>query len=116
MWDSARRRHGRQARKSPDWPLSDTIFALASAAGRAGVAVVRLSGPGGPGRSGGAGGATCPCPAPGEFAAAGVAGGEEIDRALVLWFPAPASFTGEDVAEFHIHGGRAVRERCFRAL
>jgi tRNA modification GTPase len=34
--------------------------------------------------------------------------GDIIDKALVLWFPAPASFTGEDVAEFHVHGGRAV--------
>ena len=40
----------------------------------------------------------------------------EIDRALVLWFPAPHSFTGEDVAEFHVHGGRAIRERLFEAL
>jgi tRNA modification GTPase len=43
-------------------------------------------------------------------------GGEEIDRALLLWFPAPHSFTGEDVAEFHIHGGRAVREALFQAF
>jgi len=42
--------------------------------------------------------------------------GAELDEALVLWFPAPASFTGEDVAEFHIHGGRAVREAVFAAL
>lgn len=34
--------------------------------------------------------------------------GEPIDRAVLLWFPAPASFTGEDVAEFHHHGGRAI--------
>ncbi|HXR94734.1 MAG TPA: tRNA uridine-5-carboxymethylaminomethyl(34) synthesis GTPase MnmE, partial [Rhizomicrobium sp.] len=40
----------------------------------------------------------------------------EIDRALVLWFPAPRSFTGEDVAEFHLHGGRAIREALFEAL
>jgi tRNA modification GTPase len=40
----------------------------------------------------------------------------EIDRALAIWFPAPHSFTGEDVAEFHIHGGRAVREALFGAL
>ena len=39
-----------------------------------------------------------------------------LDEALVLWFPAPASFTGEDVAEFHIHGGRAVREALFAGL
>jgi len=35
---------------------------------------------------------------------------------LVLWFPAPRSFTGEDVAEFHLHGGRAIREALFEAL
>jgi tRNA modification GTPase len=42
--------------------------------------------------------------------------GAEIDHALLLWFAAPHSFTGEDVAEFHIHGGRAVREALFAAL
>jgi tRNA modification GTPase len=42
--------------------------------------------------------------------------GTEIDHALLLWFAAPHSFTGEDVAEFHIHGGRAVREALFTAL
>jgi len=36
------------------------------------------------------------------------AGGGDIDDGLVLWFPAPASVTGEDVAEFQVHGGRAV--------
>lgn len=39
-----------------------------------------------------------------------------IDDAVVLWFPAPASATGEDVAEFHIHGGRAVLASLFEAL
>ena len=42
--------------------------------------------------------------------------GAEIDQALVLWFPGPASFTGEDVAEFHVHGGRAVCEALFAAF
>ena len=42
--------------------------------------------------------------------------GEAIDDAVVLWFPAPASATGEDVAEFHIHGGRAVLNALFAAL
>ena len=54
-------------------------------------------------------------PAPGDIAAAWHRGAE-IDQALVLWFPAPASFTGEDVAELQIHGGRAVREALFAAL
>jgi tRNA modification GTPase len=42
--------------------------------------------------------------------------GEAIDTALVLYFPAPASFTGEDVAEFHIHGARAVLARLLTVL
>jgi tRNA modification GTPase len=42
--------------------------------------------------------------------------GVRLDLALLLWFPGPDSFTGEDVAEFHIHGGRAVREALFAAL
>src|SRR5690606_3839528 len=41
---------------------------------------------------------------------------ESLDQALVLWFPAPASFTGEDVAELHVHGGRAVVHAVLGAL
>jgi tRNA modification GTPase len=42
--------------------------------------------------------------------------GKPIDDGLLIWFPAPASFTGEDVAEFHVHGGRAVIEGLLAAL
>jgi tRNA modification GTPase len=42
--------------------------------------------------------------------------GQPIDDAVVLWFPGPASATGEDVAEFHIHGSRAVQAALFAAL
>ena len=42
--------------------------------------------------------------------------GQGIDDAIVLWFPGPASATGEDVAEFHIHGSRAVQAALFAAL
>lgn len=42
--------------------------------------------------------------------------GELLDDALVLWFPAPASATGEDVAEFHLHGSRAVAAAVMQAL
>lgn len=94
--------------------MTATIFALASAPGRAGVAVVRLSGPDT---------ATAvavlagPLPGPRQAVLRRLTyKGAEIDRALLLWFPGPASFTGEDVAEFHIHGGRAVREALFAAL
>jgi tRNA modification GTPase len=42
--------------------------------------------------------------------------GQPIDDAVALWFPGPASATGEDVAEFHVHGGRAVLAAMFTAL
>ena len=85
-----------------------TIFALSSAPGRAGVAVVRISGP--------AAGLVLdamapPRPSPRVATVRGLRHpgcGEILDRALVLWFPSPKSFTGEDVAELHVHGGRAV--------
>ncbi|WP_270935538.1 tRNA uridine-5-carboxymethylaminomethyl(34) synthesis GTPase MnmE [Falsiroseomonas oryzae] len=88
--------------------LDDTVFAKASGAGQAAVAVLRLSGP-----------------ASGEVVRS-LAGGlppprvaslrrlrdptsrEVLDEALVLWFPAPRSYTGEDAAELHLHGGTAV--------
>ena len=95
--------------------MADTIFALASAPGRAGVAVVRVSGHAAQhsvqqltGR---------PLPVARRAVLRRLAfGGAEIDQVLLLWFPGPASFTGEDVVEFHIHGGRAVREALFAAL
>ncbi|MET0546130.1 MAG: tRNA uridine-5-carboxymethylaminomethyl(34) synthesis GTPase MnmE, partial [Caulobacterales bacterium] len=95
---------------------SDTIFAIATAHGRAGVAVVRVSGA----RA---------------FDAVRVLAGDlpqprtatlcllknpldndVLDHALILTFPAPRSFTGEDVAEFHIHGGAAVGAAVLDAL
>jgi len=42
--------------------------------------------------------------------------GASLDRGLVLWFPAPASFTAEDMAELHVHGGRAVVARVLDAV
>jgi tRNA modification GTPase len=94
--------------------MNPTIFALASAPGRAGVAVVRLSGPeAGPIAQSLAG----PLPPPRQAVLRRLkAGAAEIDHALLLWFEGPGSFTGEDVAEFHVHGGRAVREALFGAL
>ena len=95
---------------------NDTIFALASGAGRAGIAVVRVSGP------------AC------RFVLETMAGrtpvprrmdlrrlrhpdsGDVLDEALVVFFPGPGSFTGEDVAELHIHGGQAVVSAVLAAL
>ena len=87
----------------------ETIVALASGAGRAGVAVIRLSGP----ASGPALRAlTDRDPPPPRLAARRAfcepASGLSLDDGLALWFPAPASFTGEDVAELQVHGGPAV--------
>jgi tRNA modification GTPase len=43
-------------------------------------------------------------------------GGQPIDDAVALWFPGPGSATGEDVAEFHVHGGRAILAALFAVL
>lgn len=89
---------------------SDTIFALSSGHGKCGVAVIRVSGP----RSACSLKALCkteqlPTPRyaqlkklfnPVTF--------EPIDKGLVIWFPGPDSFTGEDCTEYHVHGGPAV--------
>jgi tRNA modification GTPase len=89
--------------------MADTIFAPATAPGRSAIAVIRLSGP------------ACAdvCrrltkrrpPAPRRAALRRLhdpESGQAIDQGLVLWFPGPASATGEDVLELHVHGGRAV--------
>ncbi|MBN8913520.1 MAG: tRNA uridine-5-carboxymethylaminomethyl(34) synthesis GTPase MnmE, partial [Rhizobiales bacterium] len=93
-----------------------TIFALASAPGRAGVAVIRVSGEG-------AGRVVDFMAGPRPVARRAVGrfirhpeSGEKLDRGVVLWFPAPASFTGEDVTELHLHGGRAVVQAVLEAL
>lgn len=96
--------------------MSETIYSLSSGIGRAGIAVIRVSG------------------SSAIEAARGLAGLEltprmaalayirhpltrdVIDQALLLWFPGPNSFTGEDVVEFHIHGGRAVVAATLDAL
>jgi tRNA modification GTPase len=93
---------------------ASTIYALASAPGRAGVAVVRISGPdAGPALAALAG----PLPLPRTATLRALRHQDAVlDQALVLWFPGPGSFTGEDVAEFHIHGGLAVREALFAAF
>ncbi len=95
----------------------ETIFAPSTALGRAGVAVIRVSGP----RAGDAlsaltGGALPPPRQAVLRRLVDPSDGEPIDRALVLWFPAPGSFTGEDVAELHLHGGRAVVAAILAAL
>jgi tRNA modification GTPase len=93
-----------------------TIFALSSGAGKTGIAVVRVSGSmAGVALAEMAG----PLPKPRHAALRSVRhalGRHELDRAVVLWFPGPASVTGEDVAEFHLHGGPAVIAAVFDSL
>ncbi|MBV1933966.1 MAG: tRNA uridine-5-carboxymethylaminomethyl(34) synthesis GTPase MnmE, partial [Parvibaculaceae bacterium] len=95
----------------------ETIFALSSGRGKAGVAVIRVSGPTahqavvalsgrGPGPARQALFRTLRDPQ----------SGETLDQALVLWFAGPASFTGEDCAEFQIHGGPNVVASVLSAL
>src|SRR6185437_8342794 len=92
-----------------------TIFALSSGRPPSAIAVIRVSGPqAGPVLSMLAGRAVEPRLATRVLLRDGE--GHEIDDAIVLWFPGPASATGEDVAEFHIHGGRAVQAALFAAL
>lgn len=94
-----------------------TIYALASGTGRAGIAVVRLSGPNAGQALGRLSGRTLPEPRRATMAVlSDPASGVRLDRGLVLWFPGPASFTGEDMAEIHIHGGRASVAAILRAL
>ncbi|MBU1539661.1 MAG: tRNA uridine-5-carboxymethylaminomethyl(34) synthesis GTPase MnmE [Alphaproteobacteria bacterium] len=94
--------------------MTDTIFALATPPGRGAIAILRLTGPG----------------TDAALTALGAGGlkprlaslrdlghdGRPIDQALVLCFPAPNSYTGEDCAELHLHGGRAVVEAAGEAL
>jgi len=104
----------------------DTIFALSSGQGKAGVAVLRISGPQAqrclealtePGPTSGK--KTPAFPAPRVAALRRLydpATRELLDQALVLWFPGPRSFTGEDTVELHVHGSRAVVQGVTQAL
>jgi tRNA modification GTPase len=87
---------------------SDTICAVSSGAGRAGVAVIRISGPAAAAVLGELSGKLPPPRRASLSKLKHPRSGELLDRGLVLWLPAPASFTGEDMAELHVHGGRAV--------
>jgi tRNA modification GTPase len=94
--------------------MTDTIFALATAPGRSAVAVVRVSGP----ATLSIVNALCGSAPRPRLAALRTLrhDGVALDEALVLRFEGPASYTGEDSAEFHVHGGRAVVEALMSAL
>lgn len=94
---------------------ADTIAAIATATGRAGVGIVRVSGPGAATVAAGIVG-SLPPPRQAVVRRFRAADGSPVDMGLVLWFPGPASFTGEDVLELHGHGGpvvqRTLLQRC----
>jgi tRNA modification GTPase len=96
--------------------MTDTIFAISSGAGMAGVAIIRVSGP----HSRAALAAfTGALPTPRLASLRTLRDPVDrtvVDRGLVLWFPGPQSFTGEDSAEFHIHGGSSVVAAMLRVL
>jgi tRNA modification GTPase len=94
---------------------TDTIAAIATPPGRGGIAVVRISGPSSAricreltGRG--------PEPRRARFTAFRDAAGEIVDRGIILFFPAPASYTGEDVLELHGHGGRTLPAMLLRRV
>ncbi|MBQ9726274.1 MAG: tRNA uridine-5-carboxymethylaminomethyl(34) synthesis GTPase MnmE [Kiritimatiellae bacterium] len=109
-------------RETPSCAAREAVAAIATAPGPAGIAVVRLSG------AGALEIADRLCPGAGEPPSAWPGGtfrlrrlrdpatGEPLDEALVLVFRAPRSYTGEDAAEFQVHGGRAAPRRVLSAL
>jgi tRNA modification GTPase len=94
---------------------ADTIFALSSGPPPAGVAIIRVSGPA---VRFGLETLIDSIPEPRRAGLHSIRGadGNTLDHGLVLFFPGPTSFTGEDVAEFHVHGGRAVVAAMLSAL
>ena len=93
----------------------DTIFALASARGKAGVAVIRVSGPAAIDAGKTVAGVVG---APFRTSLRWLRDGEDkpIDQGLVVFFPKGHSFTGEDVVEFHVHGSMAVINALLKRL
>jgi tRNA modification GTPase len=87
--------------------MTDTIYALSSGAAPAAIAVIRVSGPDAASAMLALAGKV---PPPRRAVTATLRGADEtlLDQALVLWLPGPGTATGEDSAEFHLHGGRAV--------
>ena len=96
-------------------PREQTIFALSSGRPPSAISIVRVSGPLARAALEALAGRV-PQPRLATRVLLRDGHGQPIDDAIVLWFPAPASATGEDVAEFHIHGSRAVQAALFTAL
>ncbi|QOZ22383.1 tRNA uridine-5-carboxymethylaminomethyl(34) synthesis GTPase MnmE [Bradyrhizobium sp. CCBAU 51753] len=96
-------------------PRDQTIFALSSGRLPSAIAIVRVSGPMAEQVVSNLAGKT-PVPRMATRALLRDRNHQPIDDAVVLWLPGPASATGEDVAEFHVHGGRAVLVALYGAI
>jgi tRNA modification GTPase len=96
-------------------PRDQTIFALSSGRPPSAIAIVRLSGPQASAALSNLAG-KMPKPRSAMRVWLRDLSGQPIDDAVVLWFPGPGSATGEDVAEFHVHGGRAILAALFAVL
>ncbi|MCK1711424.1 MULTISPECIES: tRNA uridine-5-carboxymethylaminomethyl(34) synthesis GTPase MnmE [unclassified Bradyrhizobium] len=96
-------------------PGDQTIFALSSGRPPSAIAVVRVSGSQA-GQALATLAGTLPAARRASRRLLRDASGQPIDDSVVLWFPGPASATGEDVAEFHVHGGRAVLSALLAAI
>jgi tRNA modification GTPase len=94
----------------------ETIYALATARGRAGIAVVRLSGAESIAAARALSGRDLSVRRAQRVDLRDPANGELLDQGLAIYFPGPASFTGEDVVELHLHGGPAVVSGVLAAL
>lgn len=95
--------------------MEDSIFALSSGMPPAAIAVMRISGPSA-GLALKALAGRLPKPRHASLALLKDGQGDPLDNALILWFPGSATATGEDLAELHLHGGRAVVAAVERAL
>ena len=93
-----------------------TIYALSSGTPPAGIGVVRISGPAAGAALTALAGGALPPPRRASLRRLRDAAGAPLDDALLLWFPGPNSVTGEDLAELHLHGGRAVIAGVLMAL
>lgn len=95
--------------------LADTIVAIATPAGRGAIGIVRVSGPQVPviAKTLCAG---LPTPRNASLRTIIDSDGQPIDESIVLYFPAPASFTGEDILEIQTHGGAIITAQVYRAI
>ena len=94
----------------------DTIFALSSGAPPAAIGIVRISGAGAGAALSALAGRLPPPRAARLAHIRDPQSGDTLDHALILWFPGPNTATGEDLAEIHAHGGRAVVAAILAAL